>query len=333
MTADPDGGTGAAPRRMRPVLVGGCPRSGTTLVGAMLGVGPDVLTVPEGDFKRSLLTVAQVGSGDLDRASVVRHLSQERRFMRWAVDPAVLASTGTAPYADVVDDVVRAHGRQVGKPEPIVWVDHTPWNLKYAQTLGALLPTAQFVHVVRDGRAVAASVRRLDWGPSTIDAAATWWAAQIALGLAAEQSLGPTRVVRVRYEDLVHDPQRTLSTLQARLGLAPDPQGIHRRDFVVDSYTQAQHALVGSPPDPRRVDAWRQVLTARQVETFERRTGDLLEMLGYDPCFGARARSPGFRRHALELVGGGVRRALLDRRRRRRRERDELVHPPAGRRA
>jgi hypothetical protein len=314
----------------RPILVGGCPRSGTTLVGAMLGVGPDVLTVPEADFKWSLLRGASVVDGMLDRARVVAVLEGDRRFARWAVDARDLPATGTASYAQVLDDVVRVHGGRVGKPAPRVWVDHTPWNLKYAGTLAALLPSARFVHVVRDGRAVAASVRRLDWGPTTIDAAATWWAAHVAMGLAAEQALAD-RVVRVRYEDLVRDPEGTLPGLQSALGLPSDATAVTRREFAVDAYSLRQHRLVDGPPDATRVDAWVSALTSRQIETFERRTGDLLALLGYEPLHGATARSPERGSRLLETLVGEARRQLVDRPRRRWREHRSLGREPGGR--
>lgn len=321
----------ADPVLARPILVGGCPRSGTTLVGAMLGVGPEVLTVPESDFKWPLVHHATATTpGLLDRRRVVARLAEDPRFHRWGVPPQELAETGTATFAVVLDELVRAHGRLVGKPQPRTWVDHTPWNIKYARSLADLLPQARFVHVVRDGRAVAASLRRLDWGPTTIDGAAHWWAAHVAMGLAAERVLGADRVVLVRYEDLVRRPEETLPWLQERLGLRTDADAVARRDFRVDDYTRPQHGLVAAPPDPSRVDAWASVLSDRHVEAFERRTGDLLSLLGYEPRFGSAARSPGTVLRLVDTVIGTLRRQLVQKPRRRRRERAGLRVPDRG---
>lgn len=315
----------------RPILVGGCPRSGTTLVGAMLGVGPEVLTVPESDFKWSLVHQATATNHNLlDRRQVVARLAADPRFRRWGVATQEITETGTATFAVVLDELVRAHGRHVGKPQPRTWVDHTPWNIKYARSLADLLPRARFVHVVRDGRAVAASLRRLDWGPTTIDGAAHWWATHVALGLAAERVLGADRVVLVRYEDLVRGPEETLPWLQEQLGLPTDADAVTRRDFRVDGYTRHQHGLVAAPPDPSRVDAWASVLSDRHVEAFERRTGDLLSLLGYAPRFGSGARSPGTGLRLVDALIATLRRQLVQKPRRRRRERAGPWVPDRG---
>lgn len=315
----------------RPILVGGCPRSGTTLLGALLGVGPDVLTVPESGFKWTLLQMALATDDRLDRSDVVARLRADRRFARWAVDPDVLVErVGPATCAQVLDELVAAHGARVGKPRPAVWVDHTPWNTKYAASLACFLPTATFVHVVRDGRAVAASVRELDWGPRSMDAVAHWWAAHVAMGLAAERAWGSGRVFQIRFEDLVRDPAGTLADLRARLVLPPGGvDGAGTPEFVVDAYSRAQHHRVAEPPDPSRIDAWEQVLRPWQVEAFERRTGDLLALLGYAPRYGVHARSPASAIRAFDVLAGTARRQLVDRLRRRRRER-QLGPGPGG---
>ena len=46
------------------------------------------------------------------------------------------------------------------------WVDHTPVNLKFFMHLVKHYERAKFIHIVRDGRAVASSVIPLEWGPN-----------------------------------------------------------------------------------------------------------------------------------------------------------------------
>jgi len=90
-----------------------------------------------------------------------------------------------------------------------------------------MLPGARFVHVVRDGRDVAASLLRRSWtGPdgrafahvSRPDAALQYWSDLSAIGIGAEEALGD-RCLRVTYEDLVRVPKRTLTTLLRFTGL------------------------------------------------------------------------------------------------------------------
>lgn len=59
-----------------------------------------------------------------------------------------------------------------GKP---IWIDTTPLNLIRAREITELLPGARFIHMVRDGRDVAASVIREPWGPNSYDDALLWY--------------------------------------------------------------------------------------------------------------------------------------------------------------
>lgn len=318
--ADATGRARPAPRT-RAVLIGGCPRSGTTLLGAMLGRGPDVVTVPEAEFKWGLLpAAATAGETRIDRAAATRYLAREWRFRLWDVPLDDLAGLpDQTPYGVFLDRLVTAHGRAVGKPSAATWVDHTPLNIKYARTLARLLPEARFVHLVRDGRGVAASVLPLDWGPSTVREAARWWATHVAMGLAAAAALGPGVVHTVRYEDLVREGADTLRDLCDALDLPFDDDMLSTRDYRVPRYTRGQHGLVARPPDPARADGWRGQLARRQVEEFEHVTGELLDYLGYPLEHGLSARPPRRRERLGDALQGPLRRQLLDRPRRLRR--------------
>ena len=176
----------------------------------------------------------------------------------------------------------------MAKPDPDIWVDHTPFNLQFITTLLAGFPDARFVHIVRDGRAVAASLVRVDWGPNDVGRAAHFWIEQVAFGLAAE--LGATgRVTRVRYEDLVREPRDVLLGLCSRLELEFVDSMAEASGFTVPKYTVPIHGLIGQAPNRARIDAWRDQLTCREVEIFESIAGSLLNSLGYAPEFGLAA--------------------------------------------
>lgn len=147
------------------------------------------------------------------------------------------------------------------------------------------------IHIVRDGRTVAASLMRLDWGPNTINKAAHFWIEKVSYGLGAESFWGEERVRRVRYEDLVEDPEKTLKTLCRWLNIDYQSEMIKGSGFIPPEYTSEQHALVGRPLSVQRISAWEKELTPRQVEIFETITGDFLLYLGYVPKYGLRARS------------------------------------------
>ena len=303
----------------RPVLIGGCPRSGTTLLGAMLGNGPERLTVPESTFKFRLLAGLD-DAGRLDARDAAARLSADRLFGLWNVEVPAMDSE-VWQYDDLMARLVAALADQWGRPVPRTWIDHTPANILHVHRLADLLPDAQFIHIVRDGRGVLASLLDLDWGPNTVQGVARWWSSWIAHGLAAERSLGTGRVLLVHFEDLVKDTDATLQRVCDFIGAPHEPAMARSREYAVSPYTREMHRLVSQPPRPDRAEAWRGVLSDYQVSAFERLTGDLLGLMGYDPVYGPRA-SLGTRGQRLaEFTTDVVRRATGDRLRRARRRR------------
>lgn len=310
---------------MRPVFIGGCSRSGTTLLGAMLGVGPDLLTVPEAEFKWEMLRAGLLADGAFSLSEVRRYLSEDPRFALWDVELAEKPDD-RVPYPALLRELAAAYGRQAGKPEARVWFDHTPGNIRFGRSLHESFPEARFLHLVRDGRAVAASVIPLDWGPNTAREAAHHWATQVCAGLALQAWLGEEQVHLVHYEDLVREPQQTLRSVCDFLGIPYSEDMITVRDYRVQKWTAQQHALVAGAPDPARLTAWRSALTPAQIRDFERTTGELLDYLGYDTDHGATAGRPGSWEGLRTTAWAAARRLAVDKVRFRLRSRQLSEH-------
>lgn len=307
---------------MRPIFIGGCERSGTTLLGAMLGTPAHHLCVPEMQFKFDILHLADQGGAQLyDTVAIIKHLPRRARFRIWELElDATAIPQEVVSSREVIEWLVGLYGQKVDKPEPTLWLDHTPKNIRYAHTLFAAFSDARMLHIVRDGRAVAASVLPLDWGPNVIDSAARFWAERLAYGLAAEVRW-PEQVIRVHYEDLVQQPESTLQTLCERLTISYDPDMSQGRGFQVPRYTARQHALVGRAPDPARLHAWRQQLTQRQIEIFENVTGDLLQTVGYTLDFGLSAKKATWKESIVASLQEFYKKEFVNRRRKRQRKR------------
>jgi len=278
---------------LRPVFIGGCGRSGTTLLGAMLGSHPKCLTTPEAKFNTFgyLKSRHEGGKVDLQEAlaKIRTHWSSHTFGVNLDLDE-FLGSQPCGSYADLVLWIVEQYGRKMGKPQPAIWIDHTPSNISYANLLFELYPNAKLIHLVRDGRAVAASVMKLDWGPNTVDNSAQWWVHEVANGFAAELHQGPERVMRVRYEDLVNEPVSALQKISTFLDLDYVEDMVNGVGFRVPAFASQGHTRIGSRPDASRIGGWRSELSARQIEIIEHIAGNLLLCLGYDLLYGAYAR-------------------------------------------
>ena len=276
---------------MRSVFIGGHPRSGTTLLGAMIGAHSDCICTPESQFKTRVLRDASVkNKGLTDPGTTLRLMNKDWRFRIWGLRIGSVPYDEISSYRDFLEFIVKAYGLKAGRPNPLVWVDHTPSNIKNAPVLLEIFPDAKFIHIVRDGRAVASSVMPLDWGPNTIDKAAYSWVKRLSQNLSVESMLGPMRIMRIKFEDLVQHPADAMKQVCRFLAVDYQPQMVEGAGFNVPRYTANQHSLVGKKPDPAEIDTWGTNLTARQVEIFEGIAGDMLLSLGYSLKYGGYTR-------------------------------------------
>ncbi len=109
----------------------------------------------------------------------------------------------------------------------------------------AALPEARFIHLIRDGRDVAASVRGLPFAPGdgSIEAIAADWRDRIAAG--RRDSAGLAHLREVRFERLVHEPELVLRELCEFLELPFDAAMLRAHERAA--------GVLGRLPATRRV--------------------------------------------------------------------------------
>lgn len=264
--------------RERPFFVVGCPRSGTTLLRVILDGHSRLSIPPESHFvvglshrgRRGAVTVDDIlahpecGAWDIDEAALRRAV--ERR------DPET--------YPDLVRAVFEWYAESRGK---VRWGDKTPGYVSYVGQLLRLFPDAQFVHVLRDGREVAASLRDQAWGPRRAVVGAFWWRRKVAAGRRAGARLRPDQYTEVRLDHLIADPEPKLRELCAFLGegfeagMLDFPARAHTLFAADDSVTrQVRKPLTAGLRD------WRTGVTEWEQRAIEALCHRQLGRLGYD---------------------------------------------------
>lgn len=312
-------GSGAArevadPRRTAPVVfpsVVGCPRSGTTLLRAMLDSHPALAVPPEADWVLPLLQrpARYETAAGLDRAAVLRDVSAHKSLREWPHADAVVkrVASGPAP-ADLSEATLAfyaAYAAEAGKPR---YGDKTPRHVLFLEMLAGRFPGARFVHIVRDGRDVVPSLIDMHFGPDRFGEAVLFWQRRVETGRLAGHRLGPARYLEVRYEDLVSEPERELRTICtfADLEFVPEMLGYaDRADEILTGLRHTHHVQGIRRPPTAAVRDWRTALDPRRLAVFEAIAGSTLDELGYERSgvtVDARARAAGAAwRFAVEL--------------------------------
>lgn len=277
-------------------FVVGVPRSGTTLLRLMLDAHPALAIPPETGFGAVLADPAVVAAGPDELLHAVQalptwpDLAFERDYLR-----ARLARVRPWSAADGVRAVYALYAERHRKER---WGDKTPIHCQHMTTLARHLPEARFVHIVRDGRDVAASVRSLPISPGSIEEIAADWRDQILD--ARRQAAELPHYREVRYERLVTEPEAVLRELCDYLTLDFDAAMLRAHERAEERHREMPervladgthitheernrwHGLTLRPPDPSRAGRWRSALSGDERARFEAVAGALLGELGYE---------------------------------------------------
>ncbi len=267
--------------RAAPVVIGGCPRSGTTLLRVLLDRHPSIACGPE-----SKLFIPDWPSAD----ELAHRYEMPEELVR-----GLLAAAPS--QAEFIDRFFAEHCRRLDKKR---WAEKTPLNVRYADFVFAHFPDARFVHILRDGRDTVASLRTF---PShavvngrrvpldtrnPIDRCARRWVRDVRAGL---RHRGDPRYTEVRYEALATRPEETLRPLFEFLGEPFDPCVLRPRpeEKAAAKRPLRDHANspeASAPIHTRALSRYLTDLDVSELETVMRIAGDLLRELGYacDPA-------------------------------------------------
>ncbi|HTH99190.1 MAG TPA: sulfotransferase [Stellaceae bacterium] len=202
---------------------------------------------------------------------------------------------------DAMDDVARSFADKVfarieaAKPGAQIMLEKTPTHIYHHRLIHRLYPDALFLHMVRDPRAVVASMLAASkeswgvWAPNDLITAARVWRDCARIGHREMAAYG-AQTLELRYEDLSADPDVALARIWNWLGL--DPQPYDRERFSVDSLRG--HGQNGVETDPAwenrtnffrrgQTDSWIEELKPEEIAIVEGIAGQLFHDLGYTP--------------------------------------------------
>jgi hypothetical protein len=134
------------------IVIGGCGRSGTTLLLSILSCHPNIHAIPV-----------------------------ETRFLC----PGAYAEPSECPPPRL--DYLLARARESGARPGQRWCEKTPGNVRCFHAIKGAIPDVRLIHLVRDGRDVVTSRHSID--PSRYWVAPERWVADVELGLACDAAL------------------------------------------------------------------------------------------------------------------------------------------------
>ena len=208
-------------------LIVGTARSGTTLVQRLCCELPDVWVPPETHFWPLAAEAAERFDFPLRGRNRVEMVS-------WLLDSVGSHILPVRPAA-VIDEIGKRDRRAAlwvvfeslvaaMSPPARILGEKTPGHVAHWEQLTSAIPELKIIGVIRDPHAVLRSHRKVPWGdhdPWTL--AERWLAHQRSLE-DASRLLGPSRVMLIRYEDLVSAPDAHQASIARFLGVVNEPK-------------------------------------------------------------------------------------------------------------
>ena len=259
-----------------PIFIGGAGRSGTTLLRVMLDSHPRIYCGPElkvtpliGQMWHTFHS-AQPALKDYEISSVdIQTLFQQLFHI---LTSKMLTKSGKSRIAE-----------------------KTPGNARFFQHLHYVFPTSPLIHVIRDPRAVVASLLKMDWIDastgkplpyvSSVDAASNYWLDEVQAAKAtANHPTASKNYIEIKYENLVEEPQQTLKELLIKIGEEWDPSVLQYHSIKRNLAGESSESQVQQPLYKSSISKWRTELSLEQIRQIEVRTAKLMSELNY-PIF------------------------------------------------
>lgn len=288
---------------MGPIFLLGSPRSGTTLLRLLLTAHPDIVIAPESSFLTWFLgTYGDWQVSDCDsprREKFVSDLMDARKFSTWGISAAeideAIRETLPTTYAELVAIPYERYCVKIGKPGAR-WGDKNNVHMDFVQPIADLFPDCVFLHIVRDVRDCFVSGQdirtqgsdspftpQLETDPAEF---ARGWDEQNQNVVRNLNAFPSSRWARIRYEDLVESPQRTLEPVLAEWGMEWSPAMLNfheanRAQNLEPTETSDWKRLVSEPVTDSRVGRYRTALSDADITALNTAGHTTLDQFGY----------------------------------------------------
>ncbi|GAA6095426.1 protein-tyrosine sulfotransferase 2 [Tachysurus ichikawai] len=257
------------------VFVGGVPRSGTTLMRAMLDAHPDIRC---GEETRVIPRILSARHG-WRRSAEVRLALNEEGITQEMLDSATAA---------FLLEVIARHG----EPAPLL-CNKDPFTLKSSIYLSKLFPNSKFLLMVRDGRAsvhsmISRQVTIAGFNLSSYRDCLNKWSQAIEVMLFQCTLVGSTRCLTIRYENLVLQPRTTMERVLEFLnvpwyeGVLHHEKAIGQPGGVSLSRIERSTDQVIKPVNLEALSRWVGHIPDDVLKDMEN-IAPMLNKLGYDP--------------------------------------------------
>ncbi|MBE9039853.1 sulfotransferase [Oscillatoriales cyanobacterium LEGE 11467] len=250
------------------VFVVGSPRSGTTLMFAILAAHPSFIGIETETFFFVPRDIFNIKS--YHRISEVSQLNSSK------ISELMSKSKNLVNFYDNLSDSIKPSNSEKR------FLEKTPFHIFYLSYLSQKFPNAKFINMIRDGRDCYVSNNKL---PKQFHMPPQKFAMLWKDSVRARIRLGEQpNILDVRYEQLTKDPFHTTRKIMNFLG-----EEFMENQINSDYYSQTKmfqgmngHERLQKEIKPTSIGQWRKKMTAKEISEFERTARNELKELMYE---------------------------------------------------
>ncbi|MGA9354090.1 MAG: sulfotransferase [Terriglobales bacterium] len=298
-------------RKHSPVFVMGCHRSGTNLLYDML-LSSGGFAIYRGYLPIYKILIARYGSmaSRANREKIVATWLRSKGFRRTGL--------GQEHFSPRIEDECRTGGDFIRVVLDTVtqqqnaqrWAFYDPDNVLHFRKVKKDIPNALFVHIIRDGRDIALSLKKmggftpLPWDrgeTNSLVATALYWEWMVHRGRECGQ-LFPADYVEIRYEDLITSPRETLAKLGGFIDHDLDYDRVQQASLGSLTKTNSSFRDEGEKEKINPLGRWKERLSTANIAAIEGAVGPCLDENGYQLSLPASERHGSLRRSLMRSV-------------------------------
>ena len=271
-----------------PVFVLGCQRSGTTLLYDMLlsSGGFAVYRAETRVFDLLAPLFGAFGNARTKQELMEKWL-QSRLFKRSGLHAETIRNKVLSECRNA-GDFLRIVMESIAQTQNVDrWAENTPGHLLYIPEIKKTIPDALIIHIIRDGRDVALSLRELSWirpffwdKNQVLQVAGLHWEWIVKKGREHGREM-EADYTEVRFEELIERPRETLARLGSFIGHDLDYARIQQVGIGAVNTPNTSFVADSSEATFNPVGRWKRKLSSEERVGFESLVGDFLRELGY----------------------------------------------------
>ena len=203
---------------MKQILIVGCPRSGTTILQAILSSHPEVFSLPETHFYPALCSSNRIIRGlgiSTRRAKLILKDIEEQYLGKCHVKPSFFSKSLSKQYVNLLNEITQ-------NKKFSHWIEKTPQNLWFLKFIKSFSNDFSFIHIEREPKDVIASIHHAStkhpesWGYSNLNDAIQLWRESHMIN---KEYRGLLNHFHCSYEELVKSPNSLIRKISDSLSL------------------------------------------------------------------------------------------------------------------